>query len=657
MLIAKPGTPYEAVVTPEGSGVMIEITSEDDTASVSLYRAYLNQNGLAYPPNLLAAEGGHRVGEPTPLDLTLAQVVFAVMKPLGQEVPIKGGNPFSKMAADLAEAPLGRGIQFSAPSFGMVVRPNLLPNPEEVAKMVRARLLPSVQSNQLSSLRLIPGRAEPVEDVSPQEQLERLGRAAEWQDERGRVKGFFLEQLAAYPNLQRLFLDVLEHYWARNTPPMDPGVMSAAEAFASLELGDFSIVALVEDAFDDPALFQTLDDIAAQVGSTQEQNWAAPFHVVEAFAEAESGSLRNLLRAPVRLAEDQLRAAGAGALVDAVKATFVEILEQALPTLLEYPAVELFPEARVLEQVRWDRGDAVGISQWLYNLLSPQGQADAAALWSLTQEAEEAEKTAKELARRRRSLRSAGMAYWVMPDSGDPARSIGRSDRDEFVRDVLLRDEDFFLAAYESDEFTEWSMMGVEERPSEQLLNGTLTVEEDLKDLDLDEIAEFAERLDESIEDTEDFDRFLDRIPKELAAEYTEWRVDRMREEEDSDGIYEPDTESFDAQVKANEIASEIAEAKAFADGWVFVDLEHQEDHWSAPTSTPLPVIVHIEAALPLSALRSLVHEIVRANYERPSAANDFDPQNGLDREDIIDIDASDGVHRTTVGDVLSGRF
>lgn len=649
-LTVRQGTPYEATVVGTTPLYIIEVGLEDELTTVNIQGAYLQQGRLAYPDNLILVTGQQITGELSPLDRKVAEIVLGLRELVDlEEEPAVWANPLLAAAAKAVpqlQVQKMRGIRGSGPSFSTVRRRSSR-QADHIANAAYEALREHTARDEFDWVRMAvsdqSGYRDLKSEFGPRGEREALGEEAAVQLYEGQLKGFFVEQLAAYPTLRDYVLKAIDRF--PNVKPMVPsglGVEQAAirlgeqgydnwQGFRSLmpALGDPNKVAWIGQL---DALLRSAPDYPTGVAALD------LFDVMHGFARApvEDVSSGNLSPAVARTYE----AAGLGPEFHNVLREIGEIVEQAGTYFAQNPQESRAPYGK------WGlpRRQVMNLSKVLGAHLTPQAMSTFESLRITQEEQRRRVELERDKARRRGSLGWPQYdVYWVQPGTLQAAQPIGyKEDPGDFARQTLPlgREEgDFYRAAMEDPEAQEFSMQHVQERPSEKIGRDPEFLIEDATDLEDEDWDTFLRQLGMQPPDDEAaFRRLVQQVIERLrrdadfAGQYIEFRREAMQKAQDEDSWrYEPDTESSEYGQKVNEIADEAAKQAALDAGYVLVT-------WDRPfrisLDDPAPTMVSLEAAVTPEQVIGLVDEIVAA-----TRVTDENPDGHLIDTDIIEID------------------
>lgn len=650
-LIARPGTEYEAVVTGDGPVYTISVTDGDEYSTLTLQDAFLNQRGLAYPTNLIKITGHETTPkDESPLDRRLGELVadFPDIRRL-EEVPTVPLNPIAALLPP--EAQESAALQFSRPAFATVRRKSSH-SASYIARDLFDAMARMVQEDVFDRVDLTMTGTEGITDlaseVGPRGSQRELGEYAEWQLNEGRLRGFWMQQLAAYPALQRWVLRGLGRDTLTPVPPMDPGSMTLEEAVELAGYQRHEMLQPILEALSGPDevwRLQVLDRFAELTGADRAE-FGAPAHRLHQAVErvwhwmaAEPGERAPLFTAlyPTDFSGDVyevLEATGYGADYLELRRLAADALAEAADFFVEH----LDQQLRDPSVAKWgfDRRDALRYAEHLSDVLDPDALAAFESIRLQLDEAAERLKQERRAAAYRHSLaQPRNNLAWIKVGSGEqaiPLRYNGNPGEEarEKLPEIISRDEngEFVMRADESEEMQEYSMEGVEERPSERIEGSTDELIQDAEDLDPEDWETFLEL--QGIELPEDDERWeallaaaIERLrtDKEFQRAWLDWRVPELEEEEEEESWrYEPDRDSHDYQVKLYEIASELAEEAAFDEGYALIEwIEPYRQSFRDPE--PTKVYVRASAAVPRSAFIKLIDDIVAVN--RATAKNE----------------------------------
>lgn len=152
----------------------------------------------------------------------------------------------------------------------------------------------------------------------------------------------------------------------------------------------------------------------------------------------------------------------------------------------------------------------------------------------------------------------------------------------EFASELLKDDEAIYGDAYEKA--AQNAHADVEERPSESYGKDQEEVDSDIEY----EADDFAEDEGLEVEDM-DLDQIADLVKKSHRDEFIKWKIEKLKEDEENDSRYEPDTESHDFQMKVYKYIEDIAEKEIWDKGLVLIYhvkdddilVQMHEKHWN----------------------------------------------------------------------------
>lgn len=134
----------------------------------------------------------------------------------------------------------------------------------------------------------------------------------------------------------------------------------------------------------------------------------------------------------------------------------------------------------------------------------------------------------------------------------------------EFAYELLKDDEGIYGDAYEKA--ADDAHADVEERPSESYGKDEEEIDSDIEY----EADDFAEDEGLEIEDM-DLDQIADLVKKSHRNEFIKWKIEKLKEDEENDSRYEPDTESHDFQMKVYKYMEDIAEGEIWDRGLILI--------------------------------------------------------------------------------------